>query len=270
MLKKIQAFKDILWALAIGVSLIAVFIGFIFAAVKRYNGPKEARTLDLGSVIIKDEGTAQELPENGTVYGELRELVKSKDAGEEYISSACFLTDSVMIGLKNQSLTGGPVWSSESGTLPMSEILTWNIVYSDGSKLNPGNACMVAKPAILVLAIGSDGLPGCTADSFISGYKMLISNINASSPNTKIICCAIPPVTSSYIAAEGLNNQMISEANGWIRQICTDTGCYYTDPTADLITDGQLSVGYAEADGKTLNTAGLQAVLSYLRNHALT
>ena len=269
MFDRLTGLKNILWAIGIALCLLALAVGFIVAAVSPYSGEADPRTPNLNAV--REENSVADLGALTFVEpdGELHELRESKDAGEEYIRSSVFLTDSVMVSLREQSLTGGDVWGSDSGSLPMGSIATWNILYSDGSKISPIEACMITKPARLFIAIGSDGLTKVSKDEFISGYKSLITSILAVSPETKIVCCSLAPVSADYDGADGLDSDIAANGSDWVREVCLQTGVYFADTASALRSGIDLDVKYAAANGKALNTAGLQAVLGYLRTHAI-
>ena len=269
MFDKVTGLKNVLWAIGIVLCLLALSVGFIVAAVSPYGGERDPRTPDLNAVREKNSSADVSALTFVEPDGELHELRESKDAGEDYIRSSVFLTDSVMIALREQSLTGGDVWSSDSGSLPMGSIATWNILYSDGSKISPIEACMIAKPARLFIAIGSDGLAKVSKDEFISGYRTLINSILAVSPETKIVCCSVSPVTADYDSQDDLDSGVSANGSDWVREVCLETGAYFADTASALSVGNDLNPKFAEANGKTLNAAGLQAVLGFLRTHAI-
>ena len=269
MFDRVTGLKNILWAIGIVVCLLALSVGFIVSAVSPYGGEADPRTPDLNAVRDKNSSADVSALTFVEPDGELHELRESKDASEDYLRSAVFLSDSVMIALREQTLTGGDVWSSDSGSLPIGSIATWNILYSDGSKISPIEACMVAKPARLFIAIGSDGLAKVSKDEFISGYRTLINSILTVSPETKIVCCSVCPVTADYDGQDDLDSDIAANGSDWVREVCLETGAYFADTASALSVGGELNPKYAEADGKTLNTAGAQLVLEYLRTHAI-
>ena len=216
MFDKVTGLKNILWAIGIVVCLLALLVGFLVSAVTPYHGEADPRTPDLNAVREKNSSADVSALTFVEPDGQLHLLRDSKDAGEEYIRSSVFLTDSVLLILREQSLTGGDVWSSDSGNLPMGSVATWNILYSDGSKISPADACMVTKPARLFIAVGSDGLDKVSRDEFISGYKTLINSILRVSPQTQIVCCSISPITADYNEDEYLDNARIADANDWL------------------------------------------------------
>ena len=101
-------------------------------------------------------------------------------------------------------------------------------------------------------------------------YETLIRGIQSASPDTAIIVCTITSVTISYSGSDGLEFTLVNEANEWLTQICADTGVFFAD-AASAVSDsnGSLLTEYASANGKTLNSAGLNQILTYLRNHAI-
>lgn len=270
---KLAAIKNIIWALGIILCLLALLVGFLFAAFSKYDGSGQ---IDKGTQISKSEAsdTPAVAPLTGT--GDLRKLPETGDAGQSYIDSLTFLCDSTLIGLRDYGLLAAgsattQVWGSQAGNIPVSSLSECTIRFpGDGSNKTAADAASATKPAILVVSLGSDGLPDATEEGFINGYTALLNAIHAASPETVIICCSIPGVTVTYSGADGLTSTMTNKANDWIRHVCEDTGVYYAD-TADAITDqaGGLLNDYAAANGKTLNSAALNEILSYLRTHAL-
>ena len=269
MFDKVARLKNILWAIGIVLCLLALFVGFIVSVATPYHGESEPLTPDLNAV--REKNTSADVSALTFVEPEdqLHLLRESKDAGAEYISSSVFLTDSVMLALREQSLTGGDVWGSDSGSLPMGSISTWNILYSDGSKISPVDACMVAKPARLFIAVGSDGLDKVKREDFIFGYQTLITSIQRVSPQTQIVCCSISPITADYNESDNLDNAMIADANDWLRAVCLDTGVYFADTASVLFAGDGLDPRLAAENNRSLNGTGAQTVLDYLRTHAI-
>lgn len=280
MTNKLSGLKYLVWAGGILVCMAALVIGFFFAAISRYSGDRERPVLDLSDPGAFSDSAASANgidagAEGGTTYatsptGALKALGETGDAGQSYIDSLTFLLDSSMASLKTSGLTAGQVWVNSSG-LSMDNIADWSILYpGDGSSISPASAAMIAKPATLVIAIGSDGVSGLTQESFVAGYENLILTITTASPDTKVICCSVFPVTTAYAGSDGLSDEAAAQVNGWIQQVCTDTGAWYADCAYVVTSDGSMMSGYAAADGKGLNSSGLSVVLSYLRTHALS
>lgn len=271
MFKRLKGIKDLLWAAAIGLALLFLFVGLIAAAFTSYHGDRTRPVMNLRGE--KQEESAAETPvvkSSGLQPdGTLHPLAETGDAGESYLDSLTFLCDSSFSALRGAELTKAAVWSSETGSLPMNIIDSWKIRYPvDGSSISPASAAMTAKPGVLILAVGSDGTQDMTKDGFVENYSSLIRAIAKGSPDTRIVCLSLPSVAASY-AGEDLSKDRVEEINGWIKAVCVETGAYYADLSDVLCKDGWLRDEFADGSGRALNTSGLREVLSYLRNHSL-
>ena len=270
---KLTAIKNIGWAIAIMVCLLATFIGLLFAAFTRYGGEQFRGGLRLGETAAAE--TAEEpVAAVQTATGELNMLPYTEDGGQAYLDSLTFLCDSSIVGLKDYGLLSGginttQVWATPSGSLPASNIANARIVYpNDGSQITAANAAMIARPKILIISLGNDALADTDKQSFIDNYKRLIRDIQSSSPETVIICLTLTSVTTDYNGIDGLTANLTTQAIGWLQQVCVDTGVYYCDSASVIRNlDGNLLSEYASANGKTLNSTGLYQILQYLRTH---
>jgi len=281
---KLSNIKNIAWAIAIVASLALLVVALGFAAFTRHHGEMERPTVLIGeAAAARDAALAeakkaeeqQALQQSGG-GGEVYVLGESGDAGQAYLDSLTFLCDSALIGLRDYGLlkdgTGTTqVWGSAAGNIPASTLGDFTIRYpGDGSEISPIDAAMIAKPAQLVISLGTDSLAGTDEQTFISGFESLIRGIQQASPETAIIVCTITSVTISYSGSDGLDFPIVNQANTWIARVCADTGVFMVD-VASAVSDsnGSLLTEYASANGKTLNSAGLNQVLDYLRNHAI-
>ncbi len=203
------------------------------------------------------------------------ELGESEDMGEEYIDSITFLGDSTTYGLKAyQMLRDGrntkQVWTAKSATLSLNEILTKNIVYPEAEKeMTIAEAASLAKPRILIITLGVEGVAFLDKDGFKEQYTSLVDAIKEASPDTKIILQSIFPVAANI---EGkLSNALIDEGNIWVREVAEETGVGYLDTQTVLKgDDGALNPDYDNGgNGINLNEQGFEAVLGYIRSHGL-
>ena len=280
---KLSNIKNIAWAIAIVASLALLVVALGFAAFTRHHGEMERPTVLIGeAAAARDAALAeakkaeeqQALQQSGG--GEVYVLGESGDAGQAYLDSLTFLCDSALIGLRDYGLLKDgiattQVWGSAAGNIPASTLGSFTIQYpGDGSEITPRDAAMIAKPAQLVISLGTDSLAGTDEQTFISGFESLIRGIQQESPETAIIVCTITSVTISYSGSDGLDFPIVNQANTWIARVCADTGVFLVD-VASAVSDsnGSLLTEYASANGKTLNSAGLNQVLDYLRNHAI-
>ncbi|MDO4982637.1 MAG: SGNH/GDSL hydrolase family protein [Eubacteriales bacterium] len=273
---KNSALKNVIWAMSIIVCLIAVIVGLLIASVNRYNGSGFDKEVDLHMKNSSASGvvqlTAGDMPDGAS----LKSLGETADAGMEYIDKLTFLCDSSVIGMRDYGLLSGgkdtyQVWGTNSGTLKISEITSTDIKYpSDGSLISIADSAMIAKPPILVICVGQDGLAGSDENNFKTNYTMLINSIMSGSPDTQIICCSISSVTENYTGPDGLTAELIRSANKWIEEVCMSTGVYYCNAAHSVDNGyGYVHGTFLSTNGKTLNSTGISEFISYLRTHAL-
>lgn len=266
--KKINSIKDIVWAVCIFAALAALLVAFFYGAIGRWYGDKTRPVMDIGHKEVS--GSAEKTGSGlGTVAdGTLHTLRETGDAGQSYLDSLTIVTDSAYAGLRGSALTAAAIWASDSGSLPMSAYDSWRVIYpGDGSNVTIPNAAMIAKPGLLVLAIGGDGAEGLSQEQFTALYEDLVAGILAASPNTKLLIAPAGSVTAAY-AGEDRSAAQIGEINTWLQQICIDTGAVWCDWSGVLTDGGFLRPEFAESDGHTLNTVGLSTLCSWLRTHA--
>ncbi len=275
MKRNLSAIKNMGWALAIIICLLALFVALIIAAVLPYSGPIERGGVQLNELESKQEEEQQQ-QQMEQILGELRTLPESGDAGQSYIDGLTFLCDSSVIGLRDYALLAGgtattQVWGSTAGNIPANSFADCLIRYqAEGVEITPAEAAAKAQPSRLVVVLGADGLDSVDQETFVEGYVSLIRSIQQASPNTVIIVCSLSSVTTSYSGVDGVNANTIRTVNDWIKTVCMRTGVYFCD-SAYAVNDraGWLDGDYAAVNGKALNTAGLQKILEYLRTHAV-
>jgi hypothetical protein len=270
MLDKILHFKNILWAVLVLICLLAVVIGLIYCLVNPYPGERDIPVIQLGETAPKAERSQESQTGSDTAdAGKLTALGKTKDKGEEYISSLTFLADHKNAAVVSYGADTGKVWLGEDGLIRMNSLDTLTIRFpGDGSIVSALNAAMIAKPSVLVILIGTDELASVDRDGFISGYEQFVRSLLAQSPDTQIICCSLSSVTIGY--AGDVTAARINEANEWLQTVCTDLPVWYADTASAVCRDGVLLDEYASSDGISLNGAGVSAVFEYLRTHALS
>jgi len=267
--------KNIAWVLGIIVCLFALVVGFVIASVNRYSGDTVASSTELKNETVSGSGNVHQLTP-GEGGGALLTLPETNDAGQQYIDKLTFLCDSSFVGVRDYGLLSGgtgtyQVWATETGSLPIGSINEKSIVYpSDGSAISISDAAMIAKPPVLVICVGQDGLNAVDEAAFKNSYTTLVQSIRSASPDTIIICCSISSVVNNYTGADNLTTIMISDANDWIKDVCQNTGVYFAE-SGKAVGDGTGSVlsSYLSTNGKTLNSSGINEILEYLRKHAL-
>ena len=104
---RLTTVKNIIWAVATGICILAVTVGLISAMTRRYDGEKPEMTLDLGSSSVQassdDDGIIMSTDQSaGIQRGELHQLQPTLDAGDGYQNSLTFLVDSTFVGLRTK------------------------------------------------------------------------------------------------------------------------------------------------------------------------
>ena len=280
---KLSNIKNTAWAIAIVLCLVLLLVALGFAAFTRHHGELERPTVLMGeaaekrdAALAEKKAAEEKAEQQQSGPGEVYLLGESGDAGQAYIDSLTFLCDSALIGLRDYGLlregtATTQVWGSSAGNIPASQLGSFKIRFpGDGSEISPADAAMIAKPSILVISLGTDGLADSNETQFISDFEALIRGVQEASPYTTVVVCTVTSVTISYSGSDGLEFTLVNRANEWLARVCADTGAYLVD-AASAVSDsnGSLLTEYASANGKTLNSAGLNQILLYLRNHAL-
>ena len=274
---RLTAIKNIAWALAIVLCLLAVFIGLLFSAFTRNSEEQFRGGVKLGTKPARTE-TAADVATRPAQMGDgtLRTLPETQDAGQAYIDSLTFLCDSPWSGLRRYGMLSGgedtsQVWTSPSGVMAVADLAESRIVFpNDGSIVTAANAAMILQPSILVIALGNDGIQSIDQFDFIDKYEALIKSIRSASPYTWILCIPLTSVTIDYNTGDGLSAARCNEANTWIQTVCSETGAQYVDAVSAVQdVSGMLLQDYASADGRTLNSTGINQILQYLRYHAV-
>ena len=205
-------------------------------------------------------------------------LPSTADAGIDYQNSLIFVGDSLTAHLKSRGvLTGGTntkqVWRNELNTMTLSsEINSVKIIYPEtGEKMTISQAAAKAKPSILVINLGINGVSYLKEADFKAHYTALIQAVQEASPDTGIILQSIYPVMDTC-TTEGIDNTKIDTANKWVKAVAAENGCRYLDVQSILKDDkNNLKAEYCNnPDGIHLGKNAYEAILEYIRTHALT
>ena len=272
--------KNLIWALAIVLVLAVVLVGLIITMVLGFSGQRQDGTLYLGESSSFSSGSTKQ-PDNGVDGGlgsgtGAMALPDSQDTGLEYLFTLTFLCDESFsavnsFGSNFGSTASAQVWLPAAGSFPAASAASTKIIYpNDGTEKSPADAAGLYHPSRLVIYLGGDALGSTDQASFVTGYTALVREIQAASPETRIICCSIGSVATPYAGVDGLTPELVRQANQWIEQVCADTGVYYAD-VGSLLNDtsGALSAEYASADGRGINSSGISKVMEYFRMHGI-
>ena len=204
-------------------------------------------------------------------------LPQTPDAGLAYQDSLTFVGDSLTAHLISRGvLTGGTntkqVWKSESNMINLnSQVTSAKIILpGTGELMTIAEAAKVEKPSILIITLGTDwGVSYLNETDFKDCYSRLIKDIQKASPDTTIILQSIFPVTATCTS---LDNGKIDNANRWVRAIAAENNCHYLDTQSILKDENNcLKAEYCNSsDGIHLGKNAYEAILQYIRTHAVT
>lgn len=272
-----------MWAVAIAACLLIAVFALIFSSCSGGKAPAATPTPS-AEVSPNTDASPTPAPNAGTPAPSATpaatsaELPETADAGTAFIDKLTFLGDSTTYGLKHYGvLSGGTettqVWTPTSGTLALFNQAVATIVYPEtGEEITIVDAVTRKKPEYLVITLGVNGVASMDEETFTKEYTKLVQSVQEASPDTKIICNSIYPVTAVCDAGStGITNAKISTANGWIKQVAEDCGVKYWN-TASAIADANGVMPDALcnnlAEGIHMNADGYNTALQYMRTHA--
>ena len=144
------------------------------------------------------------------------------------------------------------------------------VVYPEtGEEIPIAEAAEKAKPKVVVLTLGVNGIAFMDEEWFIRDYTALVEMIKTASPDTRLILNSIYPVAASYQHQKDINNDKIRAANGWIETIAANTGCRFLNSFEALVgSDGYLPEDRQNGDGLHLTGEAFGIVMNYIRTHA--
>ena len=258
-----------LLALAGLLLLLAVLTGLSVAShIPDKPDPTPAETLD---------GTATDTLPSDEPADDGVTLPLTEDAGIAYQDSLTFVGDSLTAHLVNRGvLSDGTntrqVWRSESNMINLnSEVTSAKIIFpGTGERMTIAEAAGEAKPSILIITLGTDwGVAYLSEAEFKDCYTKLVKAIQKASPSTTVVLQSIFPVTA---ACSALDNAKIDTANKWVKAVAAENGCRYLDTQSVLKDENNcLKVEYCNStDGIHLGKEAYEAILSYIRTHAVT
>ena len=190
----LSGIKNIIWALAIVIALLALLVGLIFTVATRSYGdaPDGTLVLSSGSQAIDSRGSGLDADPYSPIVGggTLKELPSTQDGGLEYVFGMTYLCTSSFSGINDYTSTVGGganaiMWADSGSGIPASAAADTEVLLNDGSLVTPSKAAAIYQPKRLVIYIGTDGLGTASQESFTAGYKKLISSVQAASSSTR-------------------------------------------------------------------------------------
>ena len=197
-------------------------------------------------------------------------LTETADAGTDYLNNTLFLGDSNTVRLYNNGLISLQQFCAKEGIgtqVALSEgIVTFK---KDPNHYTIPQAVAMMKPRRVVMTFGTNDT-GMEVSDFIAHYTALIQAIQQSYPYTDIIVNTVPPVPADHSNYPHMDQAKIDDFNMALLDLCEQLGVRFLNSAEALKgSDGYGIADYYTSGDIHLKSAGLKAVLSYLRTHAL-
>ena len=197
-------------------------------------------------------------------------LTETADAGTDYLNDTLFLGDSNTVRLYNNGLISLQQFCAKEGIgtqVALSEgIVTFK---KDSNHYTIPQAVAMMKPRRVVMTFGTNDT-GMGVSDFIAHYTALIQAIQQSYPYTDIIVNTVPPVPADHSNYPHMDQAKIDDFNMALLNLCEQLGVRFLNSAEALKgSDGYGIADYYTSGDIHLKSAGLKAVLNYLRTHAL-
>lgn len=197
-------------------------------------------------------------------------LTETADAGTDYLNNTLFLGDSNTVRLYNNGLISLQQFCAKEGIgtqVALSEgIVTFK---RDPNHYTIPQAVAMMKPRRVVMTFGTNDT-GMEVADFIAHYTALIQAIQQSYPYTDIIVNTVPPVPADHSNYPHMDQAKIDDFNMALLNLCEQLGVRFLNSAEALKgSDGYGIADYYTSGDIHLKSAGLKAVLNYLRTHAL-
>lgn len=197
-------------------------------------------------------------------------LTETADAGTDYLNDTLFLGDSNTVRLYNNGLISLQQFCAKEGIGTQVALNEGIVTFKkDSNHYTIPQAVAMMKPRRVVMTFGTNDT-GMEVPDFIAHYTALIQAIQQSYPYTDIIVNTVPPVPADHSNYPHMDQAKIDDFNMALLDLCEQLGVRFLNSAEAL----KSSDGYGIADYYTsgdihLKSAGLKAVLNYLRTHAL-
>ena len=197
-------------------------------------------------------------------------LTETADAGTDYLNDTLFLGDSNTVRLYNNGLISLQQFCAKEGIgtqVALSEgIVTFK---KDSNHYTIPQAVAMMKPRRVVMTFGTNDT-GMEVPDFIAHYTALIQAIQQSYPYTDIIVNTVPPVPADHSNYPHMDQAKIDDFNMALLEMCEQLGVRFLNSAETLKgSDGYGIADYYTSGDIHLKSAGLKAVLNYIRTHAL-
>ena len=197
-------------------------------------------------------------------------LTETADAGTDYLNDTLFLGDSNTVRLYNNGLISLQQFCAKEGIGTQVALNEGIVTFKkDSNHYTIPQAVAMMKPRRVVMTFGTNDT-GMEVSDFIAHYTALIQAIQQSYPYTDIIVNTVPPVPADHSNYPHMDQAKIDDFNMALLDLCEQLGVRFLNSAETLKgSDGYGIADYYTSGDIHLKSAGLKAVLNYLRTHAL-
>lgn len=197
-------------------------------------------------------------------------LTETADAGTDYLNDTLFLGDSNTVRLYNNGLISLQQFCAKEGIGTQVALNEGIVTFKkDSNHYTIPQAVAMMKPRRVVMTFGTNDT-GMEVPDFIAHYTALIQAIQQSYPYTDIIVNTVPPVPADHSNYPHMDQAKIDDFNMALLDMCEQLGVRFLNSAEALKgSDGCGIADYYTSGDIHLKSAGLKAVLNYLRTHAL-
>ena len=197
-------------------------------------------------------------------------LTETADAGTDYLNDTLFLGDSNTVRLYNNGLISLQQFCAKEGIGTQAALNEGIVTFKkDSNHYTIPQAVAMMKPRRVVMTFGTNDT-GMEVPDFIAHYTALIQAIQQSYPYTDIIVNTGPPVPADHSNYPHMDQAKIDDFNMALLDLCEQLGVRFLNSAEALKgSDGYGIADYYTSGDIHLKSAGLKAVLNYLRTHAL-
>ena len=197
-------------------------------------------------------------------------LTETADAGTDYLNDTLFLGDSNTVRLYNNGLISLQQFCAKEGIGTQVALNEGIVTFKrDSNHYTIPQAVAMMKPRRVVMTFGTNDT-GMEVPDFIAHYTALIQAIQQSYPYTDIIVNTVPPVPADHSNYPHMDQAKIDDFNMALLDMCEQLGVRFLNSAEALKgSDGYGIADYYTSGDIHLKSAGLKAVLNYLRTHAL-
>lgn len=197
-------------------------------------------------------------------------LTETADAGTDYLNDILFLGDSNTVRLYNNGLISLQQFCAKEGIGTQVALNEGIVTFKkDSNHYTIPQAVAMMKPRRVVMTFGTNDT-GMEVSDFIAHYTALIQAIQQSYPYTDIIVNTVPPIPADHSNYPHMDQAKIDDFNMALLDMCEQLGVRFLNSAEALKgSDGYGIADYYTSGDIHLKSAGLKAVLNYLRTHAL-